>query len=121
MKYEWLDAYWLGKPGVEKDYKAEWEATRYMLRGKMFAMTGGDKHGRPIVTMKLEPAFNELLQRQYKQIVPGYYMNKQHWSSLYVEGDVPDEVVRDMADQAYRVLLASLSKKVQQELSGGVQ
>lgn len=38
MKYSWIDEYLLSKPGVEKDYKPEWEATRYMIRGKMFAM-----------------------------------------------------------------------------------
>lgn len=119
MKYTWLDEHWLAKPGVEKDFKEEWEATRYMIRGKMFAMVGGDKTGKPIVTMKLEPSFNDLLRQQYKDIVPGYYCNKQHWSSVYVEGEVPDEVVRDMADQAYRVLLGSFSQKAQTEIAGG--
>lgn len=121
MQYDWIDGYWLAKSGVEKDYKEEWQATRYMLRGKMFAMIGGDKQGKPIVTMKLEPAFNDLLRQQYPHIVPGYYCNKQHWSSLYVDGDVPENIVRDMAEQAYKTLLSSFSKKVQQEISGETQ
>jgi len=32
--------------GVEKGFKLEWNATRYMIIGKMFAMQGGDKDGR---------------------------------------------------------------------------
>lgn len=117
MNYEWMDAYCLEKQGVEKDYKEEWEATRYMLRGKMFTMLGGDKNGAPILTLKLEPAFNDYLRQEYQDIVPGYYMNKLHWSSLYLEGDVPDDVVRDMIDRSYETLLRSLSKKLQQEIS----
>ena len=31
MKYDWIDAYCLAKNGAEKDYKAEWQATRYMF------------------------------------------------------------------------------------------
>ena len=119
MKYEWLDAYCTAKKGAEKDFKAEWNATRYMIRGKMFAMQGGDKYGKPIITVKLEPLFGELLRKQYKDIVPGYYMNKEHWNSLYLEGDVPDEVLRDMLDKAYEILLASLSKKAQDEVADG--
>jgi predicted DNA-binding protein (MmcQ/YjbR family) len=116
MKYEWLDSYCLEKKGVEKDYKEEWQATRYMIRGKMFAMQGGDKYGKPIITVKLEPMFGNLLRQQYQDIVPGYYMNKEHWNSMYLEGDVPDEVLRDMLDKSYQILLQSFSKKAQKEI-----
>lgn len=118
MKYAWTDAYCLAKKGAERDFKEEWNATRYMIRGKMFAMRGGDKEGKPILTIKLEPMSGELLRKEYKDIVPGYYMNKQHWNSLYLDGNVPDEVVRGMLDEAYRVLLASFSKKMQAEILG---
>ena len=116
MKYEWLDSYLLEKPGAEKDYKLEWNAYRYMIRGKMFVMFGGDKHGKPIYTFKLEPDFGQFLRQQHKEIVPGYYMNKDHWNSLYIDGDVPDDVVKEMADRAYNVLLSSLPRKVQAEI-----
>ena len=49
MNYLWLDAYCLAKKGCEKDYKAEWEAFRYMIGGKMFALCGTDKEGNPII------------------------------------------------------------------------
>ena len=116
MKYEWIDSYCLAKKGAEKDYKLEWQATRYMIRGKMFAMQGGDKYGKPIITVKLEPAFGSLLRQQYQDIVPGYYMNKEHWNSLYLDSDVPDEVLKDMLDKSYQILLNSFSQKVQKEI-----
>lgn len=116
MKYEWIDAYCLSKKGAEKDFKAEWNATRYMIRGKMFAMMGGDKAGDPIISLKLEPAYGELLRSEYQDIIPGYYMNKVHWNSLYLEGNVPDDIVRDMIDRSYNLILGGLSKKLQQEI-----
>ncbi|MEI7885038.1 MAG: MmcQ/YjbR family DNA-binding protein [Clostridia bacterium] len=119
MKYEWLDRYCLAKAGVEKDYKLEWNATRYLLRGKMFAMQGGDKYGCAIITMKLEPMFGELLRKEYQDIVPGYYMNKQHWNSLYLSGEVPEEVLQEMLDQAYNIIFAALSQKMQKEIMAG--
>ncbi|MEL7654750.1 MAG: MmcQ/YjbR family DNA-binding protein [Bacillota bacterium] len=116
MNYPWIDEYCLSKIGAEKDYKPEWEATRYMIRGKMFAMQGGDKYGKPIITIKLSPMDGQVLRSQYKDIIPGYYMNKDHWNSLYLEGTVPDDVVKDMLDQAHELILNSFSKKAQQEI-----
>lgn len=121
MNYPWIDSYCTGKKGVQKDYKEEWQATRYMIGGKMFAMQGGDKQNKPIITVKLEPLYGQLLRGQYSDIIPGYYMNKDHWNSLYLEGAVPDEVLREMLDQAYELVLRSLTKKAQAEIAGLAQ
>ncbi|WP_069998725.1 MmcQ/YjbR family DNA-binding protein [Cellulosilyticum sp. I15G10I2] len=117
MKYEWLDAYCLSKIGAEKDFKEEWQATRYMLGGKMFALRGGDKEGKQIITLKLEPPHGQFLRQQYKDIIAGYYMNKDHWNSLYLEGEVPDEVLKDMIDRSYHLIFKALPKKVQMDLN----
>lgn len=116
MKNEWLDRYCLSKKGAQKDYKLEWDATRYMLAGKMFAMKGGDKEGRPIISIKLEPMHGEILRGEYKDIIPGYYMNKVHWNSVYLEGEVPDEVLKGMLDESYTLIFEALSKKAQAEI-----
>lgn len=119
MRYEWTDAYCLAKPGAQKDYKEEWQAERYLIGGKMFGMRGGDRDGKPILTVKLEPAFGALLRGRYAAIIPGYYMNKEHWNSMYLEEEVPEEVVREMLDESYRLVFSSLSKKAQREILGG--
>jgi len=116
MKYEWVDDYCLAKKGVEKDYKVEWSMTRYMIHGKMFLSLGGDKYGKPIYTVKLEPEHGILLREQFPEIVPGYYSNKMHWNSVYVDGNVSDEMMREMVDEAYSIVFAALPKKVQAEI-----
>ena len=118
MKYEWLDEFCLAQHGATKDYKLEWQATRYMVGGKMFAIWGGDKEGTPIITLKLEPLHGDMLRQQYKDIIPGYYMNKVHWNSLYLDGDVPDDVVKNMVQESHQLIFKSLSKKLQEEEIG---
>lgn len=115
MKYPWLEAYCLAKKGCEKDYKEEWEAWRYMLGGKMFAMQGSDKDGKPIITLKIEPSYGAELRKEHKDIVPGYYMNKVHWNSVRLDGNVSDELLKEMIDESYQILLTSLPKKLQKE------
>lgn len=116
MKYGFIEEYCLMKKAVKRDFKAEWNADRYMVNGKIFAMVGSNKHGRPIITLKLEPALGSLLREKYEDIVPGYYMNKEHWNSLYLDGNVPDEVLLDMLDKAYESILKTFSKKALLEI-----
>lgn len=116
MEHEWIDEYCRSKTGVERDYKVEWQATRYMIRGKIFAMIGGDKNGRPIITVKLAPATGAQLREEYPDIIPGYHMNKVHWNSLYLESDVPERVLKGMLDQAHSIVLNGLSKKAREAI-----
>lgn len=123
--YPWLDGYLLSKPGVEKDYKAEWGWDRYLLRGKLFAAvcTPDPKHqsynGRTLVSLKCEPQLAELFRQQYPDVIPGFYMNKQTWNSVYLDGAVPDAVLRGMCDASYTLILGKLPKKTQREITEG--
>lgn len=118
MKYEWLDGYCLSKSGAVEDFKIEWDATRYLIGGKIFAMQGGDKDKKAIITLKCEPLFGQHLREEYKDIVAGYYMNKQHWNSVYLDGEVPDDILKQMIDMSYELVLNSLSKKMQKDIIG---
>ena len=119
MKYAWLDQFLLSKKGVEKDFKPEWNWIKYMINGKMFAAVCLDDENKEVyITLKLKPEEGEFLRRQYEDIIPGYYMNKEHWNSVNPEGTVPDELMRDMLDKSYHLVLAGFSKKKQAEILG---
>ena len=115
--YQWLDEHLQKQPATEKEFQPAWQAYRYLLRGRMFAYIGiNDQNGRPVVPLKLEPAFSDMLRREYEDIVPGYYMNKLHWSTVYLDGEVPREVVTDLAEASHKLMFSSLSKKAQREI-----
>ena len=121
MRYTWLDAYLLAKPGVTKDFKAEWNWIRYQIGGKLFVSVCMNDDGKAeYITLKLEPAAGEFWRSQYEDVLPGYYMNKVHWNSIRPDGQVPDEILKDMMDQSYALVLGGFSKKKQQEILGGV-
>jgi len=125
MKYGWLDEYLLKNPGAKRDFKAEWQWDRYLVGGKMFAAicTPDPKYaphnGRSMVILKCEPLLAELLRKEYPDVVPGFYSDKRNWNSVYLDGDVPDDVLRELCDRSYRLILDKLPKKTQKELRGG--
>ena len=117
MKYPWLDAYLLSLPHTPKDYKAEWEWTRYMVEGKLYAALCDDASGKPVLTLKLDPLEGEFLRGQYPDIAPGHYMNKRHWNSISLVGDVPDDLLRELCVKSHDLIIASLPKKVRDALN----
>ncbi|MHC1786377.1 MAG: MmcQ/YjbR family DNA-binding protein [Christensenellales bacterium] len=114
--YPWLHAWCLERPGAVWDFQPAWQAARYLLGGKMFALQGQDKEGQEIISLKLPPLEGELLRDQWPDIVPGYYLNKQHWNSVRLMGRVPDELLRHMVDQSYLSVLHALPKKLQAQI-----
>jgi predicted DNA-binding protein (MmcQ/YjbR family) len=115
-QYQWLDECLLKLPGTDKEFQPAWQAYKYLLCGKMYAYIGNDKNGRPLITLKLEPAYSDVLRQSYADIVAGYYMNKVHWSSIYLDGVVPREVISDVVSVSHGWILATLSKKMRQEI-----
>lgn len=116
MSFPWLDEYFLTKPGVTKDYQPDWEATRYFISDKMFGMLADNNKGIELITVKCEPLFGEYLRETYPDITPGYHMNKVHWNSVRMDGDTPEDVLKDMVDMSYGLVLESLTKKKQKEI-----
>ncbi len=119
MDYTWITTAFLQLKAVETAYQEDWQATKMMLSDKMMAMLGEDKIGRPILTLKLPPDKNALLQAMYPdKIIPGYYMNKVHWSSIYLDVDVSKELIEENIQLSYETLFKTLSKKKQELIQG---
>lgn len=122
---EWIDALLLAQPGAVKDYKIEWQWDRYLIDGRMFAAycAPGPEHrayaGRRLLTLKCEPARAELLRAEFPAILPGFYTDKRHWVSVDLDGGVPEDVLRELCQDSYRLVLSKLPKKRQREILGG--
>lgn len=122
MRYEWLDEYLLSLPGAEKDYKPEWQWFRYMIRGKLFAAicSPGPEHktygGHDLVNLKCAPSRAEMLRAQYPEILPGFYSDKRTWNAVLLDGELPNELLRDLCAESHRLVLGKLPKYVQREI-----
>ncbi len=120
MRYLWLDEFLMNKQGVTKDIQKDWNWIRYQIGGKMFAAVclGRSTNKPKYITLKLEPSEGDFLRQQYEDIIPGYYMNKTHWNSVKPDGNVPDDLLKDMLDKSYFLVLSGFSRKRQKEILG---
>lgn len=116
-KYPFLEEYLLAKKGVTKDFKAEWGWTRFLIGGKQFAAFCGEDTDAPLFTVKCDPALNIELRNTYPDIIPGYYCNKEHWNSVKIPGNVPEDIIKLMSDQGYSLVFNKLTKKQKESIT----
>lgn len=83
----------------------------------MFVAVCLDDNDKPVyITLKLNPVDGEFFRNSYEDIIPGYYMNKIHWNSINADGNVPDDVVKELLDKSYTEILNKLTKKKRAEI-----
>lgn len=116
VDHTWIDEAVATLPGAEAEYKPDWDAHLYRVAGKLFGTRGRYRDGRPIVTLKLDPEFGELLRQNHDWVIPGYYSNKRHYNSVFLDADVPRQRVLDLLHDAYELVVAALPKKVRATL-----
>lgn len=111
-------AYARGKPHVGHEYKEAWQADVLTVGGKIFAMFGAYRDGRPIVTLKANPEKALILREAYEgDVVPGYYSDKKYWNSIFLDAGFEEVLLFGLIDDSYALILASLTKKAREALS----
>lgn len=95
--------------GSESSYPFGSEALVFKVMGKMFALVS-QQEKIPRITLKCAPADGELLVSQFKSIVPGYYMNKKHWITITLTGEISSEMLIDLANDSYKLVVSKLTK-----------
>ena len=57
----------------------------------------------------MDPEWRDLWRDAYPSVLPAYHMNKEHWSSVILDGSVPNGELRKMAAGSYE-LVAGIKK-----------
>lgn len=115
----------LGFPGAFEDYPFGPDTAVFKVRAavpggarheaKMFALSAMDPAGLA-VSLKCEPALAEQLRTAHPEITGAWHLNKRHWNGVRLDGSLPDSMVRDMVEDSYDLVVASLSRRQQEQL-----
>jgi predicted DNA-binding protein (MmcQ/YjbR family) len=93
-----------------EDFPFTPDTSVFKVLGKVFALSRLD--GRPLtVNLKCEPEDAVRLRGEYEGlIIPGYHMNKRHWNTVTVDGELPDRLVRELVEDSYDLVVAGLPR-----------
>ncbi|MFY9997363.1 MAG: MmcQ/YjbR family DNA-binding protein [Leclercia sp.] len=90
----------------------------FKVGGKIF-MLMGVAHGRLHVSLKSDPQKSLLNQQIYRSIEPGYHLNKKHWISLYAGDDISPELIADLVNDSWNLVVDKLPKRTQKQMRPG--
>lgn len=116
MDLDGLIEYCRSKGGETDDLPFDESTLVFRVGGKMFALTSLDEM-EPRVNLKCDPDLAEALREEYDSVIPGYHMNKRHWNTVRLNGDVGDDKLKKMIDHSYDLVFRSLTKTVREGIS----
>jgi predicted DNA-binding protein (MmcQ/YjbR family) len=112
----------LSFPGAYEDFPFTPHHSVFKVEKKMFAIS--ELGTSPLkVSLKCEPELAEQLRGSYPEAVrPGYHLNKRHWNTVLCSGSgaVSDEMVRDMVEDSYDLIVAAMPRGVRERLGWAV-
>lgn len=118
MYIDELRNYCVVKKGVTEEFPFDKETLVFKVMGKMFLLVSLAKweKGETKINLKCNPDKALELRKEYEGITAGFHMNKKHWNTVTINADVPDELVYQLINHSYDLVVMGLTKKLQEEL-----
>lgn len=95
--------YCLTYPNVYEDepfHDPNWTVIRHRENQKVFAWIF-EKDGWIWMNVKVDPEWREVRRNTYASVLPAWHLNKEHWSSIILDGTVPKEEIYRMVEESY--------------------
>lgn len=114
MNIEDLREYCLQKPAAEETMPFGEDTLVFKVSGKIFLLISLKEANR--FNVKCDPDLAIELRESYSEVQPGFHMNKTHWNTVFMDGNLSEKQLLEMIDHSYRLIVKSLPKKIQQTL-----
>jgi predicted DNA-binding protein (MmcQ/YjbR family) len=110
-----LHEHCLSLPGATETFPFGPETSVFKVADKIFAIATLSR--APLeVSLKCEPVLAEQLRGAHAAIRPGYHLNKRHWNTVTADGSIPDQMLRDMVEDSYDLVVSRLPAARQRAL-----
>jgi Uncharacterized protein conserved in bacteria len=99
-----VEEYILSMPNARLDYPfGEGTAVYKASNDKMFALiTEGSDPLR--VSLKGDPQLNEILREKYETVLPGWHLNKKHWNTVILTGQIEEDELKDLIRHSFELV-----------------
>lgn len=115
MNIESFREYCIQKPGVTEEFPFDENTLVFKVGGKMFALADIDNFDS--INLKCVPSRSVELRDRYEAITPGFHMNKKHWNTVVMNGQLPHGLILELIDHSYDLVFAGLPNRTRNQLS----
>lgn len=104
MDHKVVEEYLLSLTGAWLDYPFGKDVAVYKVgqgeAAKMFALVAEGKE--PVqISLKCDPLLAQMLRERYETVLPGYHLNKKHWNTIIMSGQLSWDEVKDLIRHSY--------------------
>lgn len=103
MDHKTAEDYILTMPNAKLDYPFGEDVAVYKTGDKMFALIS-EKTEPLRLSLKCDPQLAENLREKYETVLPGYHLNKKHWNTIILTGQLPWEEVQGLIRHSYELV-----------------
>ena len=114
MNIEDLREYCMSLKGVTESFPFGETTLVFKVGDKIFSIA--NLEGDLAVALKNDPEKNIELREEYPAVIPGYHLNKKHWNTVKIDGSLSDDMIKNLIDESYDLVVLSLTNKKQQEI-----
>jgi predicted DNA-binding protein (MmcQ/YjbR family) len=100
MDHKTVEEFILSMPNAKLDYPFGKEVAVYKAKGKMFALIA-EKSDPVRLSLKCDPVLAETLRAKYDTVMPGYHLNKKHWNTIVLTGQLSWDEIKDLIRHSY--------------------
>lgn len=103
MNHKTVEEYLLSMVNAKLDYPFGEGVAVYKFKDKMFALIAEGTN--PIrLSLKCDPALSLILREKYETVLEGYHLNKKHWNTLILTGQLPWDEVQGLILHSYNLV-----------------
>jgi predicted DNA-binding protein (MmcQ/YjbR family) len=100
VDHKTVEDYVLSMPNAELTYPFGEDVAVYKAAGKMFALIAEGK--QPVrISLKCDPELSKLLRGKYDEVMEGYHLNKKHWNTIVLTGQLTWDEVQALIRHSY--------------------
>jgi predicted DNA-binding protein (MmcQ/YjbR family) len=104
VSHKEVEHYLLNMPDAWLDYPFGESVAVYKTKaGKMFALVA-EKSSPISISLKCDPQLAVTLREKYESVMPGYHLNKKHWNTIVMSGQLAWEEVQDLIRHSYQLV-----------------
>ena len=88
-----------------------WQLVRVKGSRKAFVWTY-ERNGYMNLNVKVAPEWRDYWRDAFESVLPGWHQNREHWNTIILDGSIPDDAVREMIAESYRLVTDSPTKRI---------
>lgn len=115
MDLESLRKYCLNKKSVTESFPFGESTLVFKVYGKIFLLIGLDNIPLQF-NVKCDPDTAEELRENYTGVIPAFHMNKKHWNTVILDGQIPTRLIGQWIDESYRLVVNTLPLRQRRNL-----